>query len=160
MTKLRCHSLPIFHRRRVSQGISEFCQFSSQRKRHSLAIFDRKEISHVGAVKIACNPKELRNFGALRFGKEEHSMDRCRCRAELSERFGGHWSNEFQGKYVWTNFLVPCFQGKSVWSVGPTALKVRQKFPRDGHWSMDGSSRFGKVCWCGLQVGHSGPQHV
>ena len=26
---------------------------------------------------------------------------------------------EFQGKFVWTNLLVPRFQGKSVWTNGP-----------------------------------------
>ena len=45
-----------------------------------------------------------------------------------------------QGKFVWTNPLVSSFQGNLC---GPMALKVRQKFPRDWHWSMDGSSQKG-----------------
>ena len=30
--------------------------------------------------------------------REEHSMDRCWCRAELSESFGGHWSISISGE--------------------------------------------------------------
>ena len=33
---------------------------------------------------------------------------------------------EFQRKFIWTNPLVPCFQGKSVWTDGPESLS---KFP-------------------------------
>ena len=43
----------------------------------------------------------------------------------------------FQEKSVWTNPSVPCCQGKSAWR-RKFAVK---SFPRDRHWSVDGSSQ-------------------
>ena len=51
--------------------------------------------------------------------REEHALDRYRCRPELSERFGSHWSiYEFQGKIVWTNGPFAFFSGKFVCTNG------------------------------------------
>ena len=44
------------------------------------------------------------------------SMDRCRCRPDLSARFVSHWSIQTSGKSIWTNPLVSCFQEISVWT--------------------------------------------
>ena len=66
-------------------------------------------------------------------------MDRYRCGPGLSDRFGSHLVHKnFSGKSVRTNPLVPCFQGKSVWTNGPESSS---SLPRDWHWSMDGSSQ-------------------
>ena len=38
---------------------------------------------------------------------------------------------------IWTNPLLPCFQGKAVWTNGPESSSKAS--PQDWHWSMDGS---------------------
>ena len=71
--------------------------------------------------------------------REEHSMDRCRCRPELSERFGSHWS-------IWISVEIRMEQ----W---PLRLVFREicmdhwrwkfvkSYPWDWDWSMDGCSQ-------------------
>ena len=53
---------------------------------------------------------------------------------------GVNGPHKWRGNFVWTNRLVPRFQGKSVWTNGP------ESFPRDWHWSMDGSSQWVVYC--------------
>ena len=71
--------------------------------------------------------------------REEHSVDRYRCRPELSERFGRHWSiwhMNFRGNSYGPMAPSPYFQGNLY---GPMAFV--KSFPLDWHWSMDGSSQ-------------------
>ena len=81
------------------------------------------------------SPASLQTLGE---STEEHSMDRCWCRPELSERVGGHWSVRISGKSIWTNRWVPLFQVESVWTNGPDNSS---KFPPGWPRSMDGSSQ-------------------
>ena len=62
--------------------------------------------------------------------REEHSMDRCRRRPELSERFG----RDLYGPIPW------CLTFREN-LCGPMAVKVCEKLPRDWYWSMEGSSQ-------------------
>ena len=66
--------------------------------------------------------------GRALFLREEHSMDRCQCRPELSDRFGSHWFHmNFRGNLYGLMAPSPCFQGNSY---GPMALKVRLNFSK------------------------------
>ena len=70
-------------------------------------------------------------------------MDRCRCRPELSESFGGHWCIRLsREKFVWTNGPFALFSGKFVWTNA------------DWYRSIDGSSQLllqawmlSRACW-------------
>ena len=58
--------------------------------------------------------------------REEHSMDQCRSRLELSENFERHWSIPILGEIRMDLSLVHTFSWGN--SYGPMALKVLQKF--------------------------------
>ena len=85
--------------------------------------------------------------GSGKFLREKHSMDRHRCRPELSERSGSHWYILISGKIRMDQWPLPCFQGN--W-YGPMALKVRQKFPREtgiGPWMALPNSENSRRLW-------------
>ena len=72
---------------------------------------------------------------------EEHSMDRCRCRPELSERLGAIGLYEFQGNLYGP--LPWCLVSGEI-CMGQWPWKFVKCFPWDWYWSMDGSSQL--VC--------------
>ena len=82
-------------------------------------------------------PKTPFQLKTIRYCREEHFMDRYRCRPEHVERFGSHMNfrgNPY-GPIPW------CLAFRENLLHGPMALKVCQKFPRNWYWSMDGSSQ-------------------
>ena len=80
----------------------------------------------------------IKNASQLSLEKE-HSMDRCRCRSELSERFGSRWSTRISGEIRMDQWL-PCLVFREI-RMDQWPLKFAKSFPRDRHWSTDGSSQ-------------------
>ena len=90
-------------------------------------------------------------------GREEHSMDRCRCRPELSKQI---WKPLVHLNFKWNPYWCLEFRENLY---RPMALKVRQQFPpRLVNFSRDGSSQKGANSNTGLQNYKSTPgiQHT
>ena len=65
-------------------------------------------------------------------------MDPLQCRPELPERLGAIGPYELQGKSVWANPLVPCFQGYSVCTNGTESLSYLSPETRVLNWGSSG----------------------